>query len=75
MRTIKASEFKTNCLELMDEVASTGERVVITKRGKPVSLLSPYRGERKSLFGRHKGQIKTLGDIVSPIDEPWDAEG
>ncbi len=41
MKTIKASEFKATCLQLMDEVAKTGESVVITKNGKPVSLLVP----------------------------------
>jgi hypothetical protein len=31
-RTIKASEFKAKCLAIMDEVAKTGEDVVITKK-------------------------------------------
>ena len=30
-RTIKASEFKATCLRLMDEVAASGEEIVITK--------------------------------------------
>ena len=44
-RTIKASEFKTKCLKLMDEVAESGEAIVITKNGRPVSRLTPYRGK------------------------------
>ena len=32
-RTIKATEFKAHCLRLMEEVARTGEEIVITKRG------------------------------------------
>lgn len=35
-RTIKASEFKATCLELMDEVAETGEKVVITSTAAPL---------------------------------------
>ena len=42
-RTVKASEFKANCLKLMDEVAESGEEIVITKNGRPVSRLLPYR--------------------------------
>ena len=38
-RTIKASEFKAKCLKLMDEVAETGEEIIITKNGKPVAKL------------------------------------
>jgi prevent-host-death family protein len=74
MRTIKASEFKAKCLKLMDEVAETGESLVITKNGKPTAQLSPVTRERKSLWGLHKGQIEILGDIIEPIDVEWDVE-
>ena len=73
MKTIKASEFKATCLQLMDEVAKTGESVVITKNGKPVSQLVPYRTKPKTLYGALKGSIEILDDIVSPIDTDWDA--
>lgn len=75
MQVVKASEFKAKCLALMDEVASTREGVLITKNGKPVAELRPHRPPRaKSLIGLHKGQIKILGDIVSPVGtELWEA--
>ena len=38
---MKASEFKAKCLKLMDEVADSGEEIVITKYGRPVSKLVP----------------------------------
>jgi prevent-host-death family protein len=73
MQTIKASEFKAKCLALMDQVALTGERIVITKNGKPVAELIPHQAARPaSPFGMHK-DIKILGDIMSPIDVEWDA--
>ena len=73
-RTMKASEFKATCLKLMDEVAETGEEIVITKNGKPVSRLVPYRERPKSLFGLDRGRMKIVGDIISPIDVEWEAE-
>ena len=73
MRTIKASEFKAKCLQLMDEVAETGEPLVITKNGKPVAQLAPLPHKRKSIWGLHKGQIEILGDIIEPIDVEWEA--
>jgi prevent-host-death family protein len=73
MKTIKASEFKAKCLALMDEVAETREPIVITKKGKPIARLTPYERRPKSLFGVMKGQIKVLGDIVSPIEVDWEA--
>ena len=74
IRTIKASEFKAKCLKLMDEVAETGEEIVITKHGKPVSRLTPYRERPKSLFGIDRGRIEILGGIDDPIDVEWEAE-
>ncbi len=73
-RTMKASEFKAKCLKLMDEVAETGEAIVITKNGKPVSRLTPYRERPKTLFGAGRGRMKITGDIISPIDVEWEAE-
>lgn len=67
-RTIKASEFKANCLKLMDEVADSGEEIVITKNGRPVSRLVPCGKKPKSLFGIDKGRFQILGDIVEPLD-------
>ena len=66
--TIQASEFKAKCLSLMDQVARTGETIVVTKNGKPVAELRPHRQPRaKSLIGLHKGRIAIHGDIVAPI--------
>ena len=78
-RTVKATEFKAKCLKLMDEVAETGEEIVITKNGKPVAKLTPY-GEKssepvlekcESMFGKDRGKIRILGDIVSPMPAEW----
>lgn len=72
-REIPAGVFKARCLALMDEVGETGGEYVITKRGVPVARLLPARIERKPLLGSLRGSVKTRGDIVSPIDEPWAA--
>ena len=74
MQTIKASEFKAKCLHLMDEVGETGEEVVITKNGKPVSILKAYKKPPKTLFGRQKNSIKSKDDLVAPVAVQWDAE-
>ncbi len=74
MRMVKASEFKAKCLKLMDEVAESGEEIVITKNGRPVTRLLPYRTPVASLFGAHRGRIHSTGDVVSPVEESWDAD-
>ena len=73
-RTIKASEFKAKCLKLMDEVAESGVEIVITKNGRPVSRLAPYRRKPPGFFGRDQGRLRILGDVVEPLDAEWEAE-
>ena len=73
MQTVKASEFKAKCLALMDEVARTGEPLLITKQGKPVAELRPLaEARRKTPFGAHKGLVEIRGDIITPLDQPWE---
>jgi len=74
MKPIKASEFKAKCLKLMDQVAETGETLVITKNGHPVAELRPAKRRLESLFGAHRGLIEITGDIIAPLDEDWEAE-
>ena len=74
MRVIKASEFKAKCLKIMDEVPATGETVVITKNGIPITGLVPAKRRPESLFGAMKGSVTYMGDVISPIDEEWEAE-
>ncbi|MGH8610439.1 MAG: type II toxin-antitoxin system Phd/YefM family antitoxin [Gammaproteobacteria bacterium] len=74
MEKIKASEFKAKCLKLMDEVAQTGQSVVITKNGRAVAQLGPVISRPRTLAGAHKGKIHIAGDILAPIAEQWEAQ-
>lgn len=74
MKTLKASEFKAKCLQLMDEVEETGEAIVITKHGRPVAQLGPVQERRTTLAGLHEGQTEILGDIVGPLGVEWEAD-
>jgi len=71
--SIPAAVFKAECLKLMDEVARTGQPVVITKHGKPVAQLAPVAAEPKSLFGYMKNTVTIKRDIVAPTDVSWSA--
>lgn len=73
MITVQASEFKAKCLQMMDQVAATGEPILITKRGRPVARLMPP--ERKRFYiGALKGMISIPddADIISPTGESWE---
>lgn len=71
---IGAGEFKAKCLKLMDLTEQKHETIIITKRGIPVAKLVPYTDATPSLFGFMKKSLKVKGDIISPLEEQWDAE-
>jgi prevent-host-death family protein len=70
-RKVPAGEFKARCLKLMDEVAETGEELVVTKRGKPVARLVPMQSKGKVFFGAMKGTATIHGDIIGPFFDDW----
>ena len=74
VRTIRASKFKAQCLKLMDEVADNGAEIVITKNGRPVSRLIPWRKKPDTLFGIDRGKLEILDDVDEPLDVAWEAE-
>ena len=74
-RTISASEFKAKCLALLDRVAETGERIIVTKHGTAVAQLVPLdeREKRKPL----EGSITVLcseEELIYGLREEWDIE-
>lgn len=77
---VPAGKFKATCLKLMDRVATTGEEVVITKRGKPIARLAPVRSVVKaprSIVGAMAGSalyVAPEAELLS-TGERWDAEG
>jgi prevent-host-death family protein len=68
MKRIAAGEFKARCLTLMEDVRSTREPLVVTKRGKPVVKLVPADDDKDDFIGRLEGVFRVVGDIESPID-------
>ena len=67
-RSIPAGRFKASCLALLDEVAATGQTLIVTKRGRPVAQVTPVAPPRSLV-----GSIRRQRDLVSPIGDPWDA--
>ena len=72
VKTIEASVFEGSCLEILDEITETGEPVIISRNGKPFCKLVPYVRKPKSLFGLHRGIIKSHDDLVSSDAIVWD---
>ena len=70
---ISASVFKATCLELMDDIATTGSEVVVTKHGRPVVRVGPATFSPASPVGFMRGTIVRHGDLIAPDEESWAA--
>ncbi len=75
MQTMGISEFKAHALKILDQVAKLQESIVITKRGKPVARVIPYRNsDMNPTPGKLANYLVFEKDIVSPLgEEMWDA--
>lgn len=75
MKTMGISEFKTHALKILNQIAKTQEHIVITKRGKPLAQITPYRKEDSDPKpGKLADALVFEKDIVSPLgEEMWEA--
>jgi prevent-host-death family protein len=71
---VSAGEFKTHCLRLIEQVERERGEVVVTRYGRPVARLVPYEAAPAPLLGHMAGSVSRYGDIVSPVDEAWEAD-
>jgi prevent-host-death family protein len=82
VRTIAAGEFKAKCLAVMAEVSSTGQPVVVTKRGKPLARVLPPgepapKESPEAIFGCLRGFLSVPNQTIDasepfiPLEE-WD---
>ena len=72
---LAAADFKARCLTLMNRVRETGAEYVITKHGRPVAKLVPYRADtRRPLFGSMKGTVLKYERPFDPIDAEYDID-
>jgi prevent-host-death family protein len=62
MKQVAAAKFKATCLRLMEQVAETGEPIQVTKRGKPLVVITPPRPAKRpaSIFGSCRHLINYL---------------
>jgi prevent-host-death family protein len=75
METMGISQFKAQALKILDQVAKSQEGIIITKRGKPLAQIVPYRSsDMNPKPGKLAQYLVFEKDIVSPLgEEMWDA--
>jgi prevent-host-death family protein len=65
-RVVSATEFKARCPAFLDEMEQRGGTITITRRGRPVAVLSPAKKTAwKSPKNSWAGKAEIIGDIVN----------
>ena len=74
MTSMAISAFKARALDTIGRVSRSKERVVITKRGKPVALVVPYQTSGKAVPGKLSSALVFEKDIATPLEAGlWEA--
>ena len=73
-RQVSAAEFKAKCLRIIQEMGSDGRSVTITRRGRPVAVLSPppVEGEAPPFLGMMRGTVLVYEAPLAPAASPSD---
>lgn len=73
-QAITAEKFKAQCLQIIDEVNKKHISYVITKHGKPIARIVPIDKTPIDYFGYLQNAISIKGNILTPINDKWDAK-
>jgi prevent-host-death family protein len=74
MKTIPISQFRRDCVDLLDAASRAGAPLVVTRRGKPVARVLPFPGTTAQLEPAGallKDRMEFAGDGVSPVEASW----
>lgn len=74
MKSVAIGNFKDRCLALLEQVRSTHEKLVITRRGKPIAQVLPISEPEHDELTYLRGTLLMERDIVSPTGEAWEAD-
>jgi prevent-host-death family protein len=74
MKIVPITEAKAHLLQIAAEVAETREEVILTKHGREFVRIVPMATTKMGWrLGEFHDKFKIVGDVVSPLDEEWDA--
>lgn len=63
-KTLPAGAFKQTCLREMEQVRSTGEPLLVTKRGEALVMIVPVRAEPRKWAGAMRGTGEMRDNLV-----------
>jgi prevent-host-death family protein len=73
-RTISKAHFKARALEILRQVETTGEPILITDRGRAVLKIAPYFGDDDAVLASLRGSVLRYEDPTEPVaTDDWES--
>ena len=73
---VAKAAFKARVLEILRQVETTGQAVIVTDRGRRVVRVEPYFGGDDAALAALRGSVLDYRDPVDPVDpvglDAWD---
>ena len=75
MKTLNTSDVRNSLPSVIEEVVQFNQIVVVTRYGKPVARIVPFRSDedRTSCYTLRDKPIKIAEDFDEPMPELWNA--
>ena len=76
MKTVNVTDFKSHCLQLLEEARLTGESITVLKYGRPLATVTPAESIKSYTPGQFKDTVQIVGDILvdnSDLGIEWEA--
>ncbi|MBD1845134.1 type II toxin-antitoxin system Phd/YefM family antitoxin [Cyanobacteria bacterium FACHB-63] len=71
--TITTNDLPEALQVILLELQRTNTPLTVMHEGKPIAIITPAQAHKpRPAAGLMKGRGEILGDIVSPIEQPWE---
>lgn len=73
MKTVPISQFRRDCVDLLEAASRANAPLVVTRRGKPVARVLPFPGTTNQVepAGVLKDRMEFAGNGTSPVEASW----
>jgi prevent-host-death family protein len=74
MKTVPISQFRRDCVDLLEAASRAGAPLVVTRRGKPVARVLPFPGahaQQEPAGAVLKDRMEFAGDAAWPVEAGW----
>jgi prevent-host-death family protein len=77
MKKINISEVRNHLPSLLEQLALSNEPIVVTRHGKPVAKILPFRKaqSKPERYPLRNLPVRISKDFDKPATEPWEALG